>query len=163
MFGLSLTQPWASLMAVGAKKIETRSWYTRYRGQVAIHAARTWPKWCKDLCYDEPFRSALAPHFHWTRDSLALPTGAIVAVGRLTACVSTSDRGLWRKALPEPGTPEHAFGDYSDRRYAWFFEEIRPLPTPIPCQGKLGLWGVSPELAAAIEERLHAARPQAAR
>lgn len=32
MRGLSLTQPWATLVAIGAKKIETRSWTTTYRG-----------------------------------------------------------------------------------------------------------------------------------
>ena len=38
---LSLWQPWATLMAIGAKKIETRHWYTRYRGPLVIHAAKT--------------------------------------------------------------------------------------------------------------------------
>lgn len=38
---LTLWQPWASLIAIGAKWIETRSWSTRYRGPLAIHAAKT--------------------------------------------------------------------------------------------------------------------------
>ena len=37
---LTLTQPWASLIAAGAKHWETRSWRTRFRGELAIHAAR---------------------------------------------------------------------------------------------------------------------------
>lgn len=37
---LSLHQPWASLIAVGAKTIETRSWRTEHRGRLLIHAAR---------------------------------------------------------------------------------------------------------------------------
>lgn len=40
MKALTLHQPWASLVAVGAKTIETRSWSTSYRGPLAIHAAR---------------------------------------------------------------------------------------------------------------------------
>ena len=36
---LTLTQPWATLVAIGAKKIETRSWSASYRGPLAIHAA----------------------------------------------------------------------------------------------------------------------------
>lgn len=36
---LTLWQPWASLIAVGEKWIETRSWSTPYRGALAIHAA----------------------------------------------------------------------------------------------------------------------------
>ena len=35
---LTLHQPWASLVAVGAKCFETRSWRTHYRGELAIHA-----------------------------------------------------------------------------------------------------------------------------
>ena len=40
MKALTLTQPWATLIAVGAKRIETRSWGTSYRGRIAIHAAK---------------------------------------------------------------------------------------------------------------------------
>lgn len=36
---LSLWEPWATLMAIGAKRIETRSWSTPYRGWLAIHAS----------------------------------------------------------------------------------------------------------------------------
>lgn len=37
---ITLWEPWASLIAVGAKMIETRSWNTNYRGRIAIHAAK---------------------------------------------------------------------------------------------------------------------------
>jgi activating signal cointegrator 1 len=36
---LTLWQPWASLISLGVKSIETRSWSTQYRGPLAIHAA----------------------------------------------------------------------------------------------------------------------------
>ena len=39
MKAITLHQPWAQLVAIGAKTIETRSWSTNYRGQLAIHAA----------------------------------------------------------------------------------------------------------------------------
>ena len=35
---LTIRQPWASLIAVGAKTIETRPFSTKYRGPLAIHA-----------------------------------------------------------------------------------------------------------------------------
>ncbi len=44
MKAITLHQPWATLVAVGAKRIETRSWATSYRGPLAIHAARTTPQ-----------------------------------------------------------------------------------------------------------------------
>ena len=40
MKALSLWQPWASLIAAGVKKVETRHWPTAYRGPIAIHAAK---------------------------------------------------------------------------------------------------------------------------
>lgn len=38
MKALTLHQPWATLVALGIKTVETRSWYTPYRGPLAIHA-----------------------------------------------------------------------------------------------------------------------------
>jgi hypothetical protein len=38
MKALTLYQPWASLVALGHKTVETRKWATTYRGPLAIHA-----------------------------------------------------------------------------------------------------------------------------
>jgi len=59
MKALTLTQPWATLVAIGAKKIETRSWSTPYRGPLAIHAAKRIPKEHGTLWLDEPFLGVL--------------------------------------------------------------------------------------------------------
>ena len=37
--GLSVRQPWATMIVDGRKSIETRKWRTKYRGEVAIHAS----------------------------------------------------------------------------------------------------------------------------
>jgi hypothetical protein len=59
--GISLTQPWATLLAGGEKRQETRSWSTSVRGFVAIHAAQTFPRQCRELCFrDTTFLAALA-------------------------------------------------------------------------------------------------------
>ncbi|RYF10502.1 MAG: ASCH domain-containing protein [Flavobacteriales bacterium] len=36
---LSIKQPWASLIATGIKDIENRTWATKYRGRIYIHAS----------------------------------------------------------------------------------------------------------------------------
>ena len=41
MKAISIHQPWASLIAFGEKRFETRSWKTDYRGPLLIHASRT--------------------------------------------------------------------------------------------------------------------------
>ena len=40
MKALTIWQPWAGAAAAGIKHNETRSWYTNYRGPLAIHAAK---------------------------------------------------------------------------------------------------------------------------
>lgn len=98
MRGLSLTQPWASLVAIGAKRVETRSWPARYAGPVAIQASLKFPPSARDLCDSGPFRGALAaggyrrlwddrPDLPPPEGSRAwaaiLPLGAVVAVATL--------------------------------------------------------------------------------
>jgi hypothetical protein len=132
---LSLTQPWASLVATGAKKIETRSWRTDYRGPLAIHASAEFPTHIRLLCFTEPFYGALkkanlnANH----RPEKVLPLGAILAVGEL------ADVQLITPANA-PGEPERSFGSYSPGRFMWLLENVRRLPHPIPAKGSLGLW-----------------------
>lgn len=132
---LSLTQPWASLVAVGAKKLETRSWSTSYRGQLAIHAAKGFPGWAEMTCYQEPFRTTL-------RDSGAagdpplvanLPRGVIIAVCNLVDVKRIT-------ATNAPAEPERSFGDYAPGRYMWFLEDAQMLVEPVPIKGALGLW-----------------------
>lgn len=58
---LTLHQPWASLIALGEKKIETQTWETDYRGPLGIHAAIN-PKPVYYFLAREPFRSLLIRH-----------------------------------------------------------------------------------------------------
>jgi hypothetical protein len=39
-YAISVRQPWAALLAAGVKTVEVRTWPTRRRGPVLIHAAR---------------------------------------------------------------------------------------------------------------------------
>lgn len=159
MKALSLTQPWATLIAIGAKKVETRSWSTNHRGLVAIHASKGFPADCRDRCWDEPFRAVLASaelvdygsYADLDSDSterfIGLPLGAIVALGRLREVVPTerlTSLALFRSGISEQ---ECAFGDYSVGRFAWVFDDVVKFPAPIPCKGALGLWDVPPAIA----------------
>lgn len=129
-------QPWATLMAIGAKKIETRGWSTRYRGALAIHAAKRFDREQRELCRDEPFCSALERVGYEPDD---LPRGEIVGVVDLVDVLPTQGQLFW-----SPEDPEVAFGDYALGRYAWVTRNARRLPNPIPWRGAQGLW-VLPE------------------
>lgn len=61
-YALSLTQPWASLVVLGEKQWETRSWPTKYRGELYIHAAKWFPTWAKDMCDGFPCSGLLKKH-----------------------------------------------------------------------------------------------------
>src|SRR5258708_1527762 len=61
----TMTDPWGTLVALGAKQIETRSWPTPHRGPLAIHIAKTLPPEAL-VCCDEPrFRQALEAGGYW--------------------------------------------------------------------------------------------------
>lgn len=40
MKAVTISQPFATLVALGAKTLETRSWATKHRGDLAIHAGQ---------------------------------------------------------------------------------------------------------------------------
>ena len=47
--GLSIRQPWASLIASGKKTLEVRTWPCKYRGRILICASRSREKLSDDL------------------------------------------------------------------------------------------------------------------
>lgn len=120
---LSLWQPWASAIVAGKKSIETRSWSTRHRGPLAIHAARKvvdldQGPWHELGVEVDDYIATRYPH----RDRGALhplPVGAVVAVCELVDCVPILAGDDCERAdladLPYPRIETHpASGDYPD-------------------------------------------------
>lgn len=134
---ITLTQPWATLVAIGAKRFETRSWRTFHKGTLAIHAAKGFPEEAIVLCFEEPFASVLSGAGITKPGDL--PRGVIVAVSDLNGCHPT-DRCRCGIVPPQPGTQEHAFGDYRPGRWFWELRNVRPVLPPIPVKGAQGLW-----------------------
>ncbi len=144
---LSLTQPWATLMAIGEKRIETRSWSTRHRGPLAIAAAKGFPRECQRFCFEPPFAEALARHGITTLAPLMEARGHILAVVDVIDCLPTDgdfvQRAILRPFIVPTGKSEMVFGDYSRGRFGWTTDELRRLRTPIAAKGALGLWEFS--------------------
>lgn len=131
MKAISLWQPWASLVAVGAKEYETRSWPTSYRGPLVIHAAKRWTPLEVAAALDPHFKSALkAAGLNPTH----LPLGAALCVVDLVDVVTT-ESVRW-----DIDSTERAFGNYTDGRFAWKLANIRTFDVPIPWLGHQGLW-----------------------
>lgn len=152
MKAISLWQPWASAIALGAKRIETRSWSTNYRGPIAIHASKRFILWEMIDCSSS-----------WTwcgvlgwimgrgeRPWESLPFGAIVATAELVDCRPTGSFTVDELDTERgPDTPgglykytERFLGDFSPGRFGWVLANIKPLKTPIPYRGAQGLFDV---------------------
>jgi len=148
--GLTLHQPWATLMAIGAKRIETRSWPTSYRGLVAIHAAKTFPSDAREFCRGD------VPYFYLTDvcgwEAEELPLGAVVATGILCECLPAGEVvDNLSDYVPEEGQEEELLlGDYSRGRWAWVFRDVREINPTVPCRGALGLWAVPADIRARL-------------
>lgn len=115
MRALSLWQPWASLIADGRKKIETRHWPLYYRGPLAIHAAM---KVDEDACYE----------FGYSPSNIV--RGAIVCIVNVDDCVQFPND----KATPD------AYGDFTDGRYGFMLTRREVFDPPIPAKGHQGIW-----------------------
>ena len=130
---LTLTEPWATLMALLEKNVETRSWTTSYRGLIAIHAAKSYPKYAREFRLENPFVKESLFFSQALGDNL----GSVLCVRNLIACQTTE---LFLRDH-KPDEKEIAFGDYSRGRFAWVFDKsIRFFTPPIPAKGSLGLW-----------------------
>lgn len=153
MKGLSLWQPWASLIMTGAKKFETRSWRTGYRGPLVIYAAKGGlPKWeLKDYLhgrlFGDVFQRGLAPlaraycvaNGREYNDRMRmgiedLPFGKALGIVDLVDCIPTDTMSLTQIGEDYP------FGDFSPGRYAWKLENLRPFEKPIQSKGAQGLF-----------------------
>lgn len=134
---ITIKQPWASLVVEGHKTIETRSWATKYRGDILIHAGVSN---VKKIVKSMPisFWDRIKDVGLLTPD---LPYGAIIG------CVTIIDVQLMEAGIEEwmnnsnsDNEQEYAFGDWREGRYAWHLENPILFKHSIPCKGQLGLW-----------------------
>ena len=77
ILALSVKQPWAALLAAGVKTVEVRTWATRARGPLLIHAAKTAD------ARPEGWALVNSPELQ----ALAALRGGVIGRADLTACV----------------------------------------------------------------------------
>lgn len=127
MKALSVRQPWAGLIACGAKDIENRTWNTSYRGTLAICAG-------KSLGASQTEAEYLFSKFN----ASATATGVLVCIVDLVGVISEQN-GVYSWDLPDP------FPSLDDSCFAgpfgWVLENAR-LVKPVPVSGKLGLFEI---------------------
>jgi activating signal cointegrator 1 len=133
---LSFLQPWASLTVMGLKTLETRSWSTRHRGDLLIHAS---------LGRSGALLAMEAPFSKYIPDFSKLPFGAIIGKAVLVDVIKMESLHLSDSAINRLTMEERAFGDYSNGRYVWVLEEPEVFRHPFFMKGTLGLWNYDME------------------
>lgn len=133
---ISVWQPWASLIVHGMKFFETRGYPPpkSVLGQT-IGIAST-----KNITPDQ--RSAYAdPEFERFFKQSGLPELEELPRGVLLGTVTVDSFELVTEDFLEDVTREElSFGWYDLGRYAWRLRYPKPLVTPIPIQGKQGIY-----------------------
>lgn len=140
MKALSIRQPWAGLIVAGYKDVENRGWFTPYRGQLLIHASRTFEGDMETM--------------RFIASRLDVPTGVAILQMRMKpfdhnrGCIigaaeiwNMQDIDMMPKDYPQSG-----WRDWD--QYGWYLRNPLLFPEPIPFRGQLGLFDVPDELVA---------------
>lgn len=142
---ISLWQPWATLIAVGAKRIETRHWAapaSLVGERIGIHAAKT--KAHLNICDESPFSNHI-------ENAQELPLGAVVATAVLVRCREMTEQAIRELEARLPDEAE--FGLYEPGRYAWVLRDVLALE-PVAFRGSQGFFDVPDELLPTTTELL---------
>lgn len=137
---ISLHQPFATLLVLGEKIFETRHWATLFRGNLAIHAAKTTQY--KTICDTQPFQSVLSKNGYHSFS--LLPRGGVIGKVNLLNCLKTSDTEV-RDKLKELAN-EKFFGNFANGRFAWKTAGQVKFDKMIECVGRQGFFNVDDEL-----------------
>jgi hypothetical protein len=129
---LSLIQPWATLVVLGDKQVETRSWKTDYRGRVAVHASKNFPATARAFAFAGAAARPLARH---DLDPHDLPRGAIIGTVEIVDVLPA------HQVESDLTETELALGNFGPDRFAWILAYPRQIE-PIPYKGALGLFEV---------------------
>lgn len=121
---ITIKQPLATLIAEGLKEYEFRTWKTKYRGELLIHAGKG---------IDKKAMKKFAQY------NLDYPSGCIIAKVNLSDCIKIDEEA--RKMLKKKNSIvyssiiEHTEWD----SYGFKLDHVTKIK-PIPVNGKLSLW-----------------------
>lgn len=122
MKALTIKEPWASLIIEEYKKYEFRSWKTKYRGKILIHAG---------LSVEKDMLKRFKDY------DININPGYIIGEATITDCILVDEEFNCELRNIDPvvyGRSNHT------ETYAWKLENVVKYEKPIPYKGKLGLW-----------------------
>ena len=122
MKALTIKEPWASLIIEGYKKYEFRSWKTKYRGKILVHAG---------LSVEKDMLKRFKDY------KIDVKPGYILGEVTINDCILVDEK--FNKELREIDPIVYGRSNHVEN-YAWKIENVIKYDEPIPCKGKLGLW-----------------------
>lgn len=120
---ITIKQPWASLIIEGYKRFEFRSWQTKYRGELLIHAGK---------CVDKEAMKRLRKYM-----PAEIPCGKIIGKVTLVDCIECNEKF---KAMCQEENAEVYQKSQFEEKFAWELKEVVKFEKPIEAKGKLSLW-----------------------
>ena len=121
---ITIKQPWATLIAEGLKEYEFRTWNTKYRGEILIHAGKSIDKNAME---------------RFKKYNLEYPTGCIIAKAKLTDSIYVDDKFVEKVAPTNPLVYRGIIEKDNWDGYGFKLEDVKKI-TPIYINGKLSLW-----------------------
>jgi hypothetical protein len=128
MKALTIRQPWADAIAHGSKRTENRTWTTRYRGPILIHAGIA-----------EDRQTILPIGQNTARADWPDYRGAIIATAELVdvhvaaaCCTPWGERDV----------------------YHWTLANVHALPEPVLTKGRQQLWNPAPAIIHAALDQI---------
>ena len=121
---LTIKQPFATLIAEGYKEYEFRTWKTKYRGELLIHAG---------IGID---KKAMEKYKHL---NLEYPSGCIIAKVNLTDCIEINEESRKMLKAKKSIVYDSVIKHTDWKGYGFKLENIKKI-NPIPIKGKLSFW-----------------------
>lgn len=120
---LTIRQPWATLIMRGDKRFEFRSWQTKYRGELLIHAGKG---------IDKEAVNRLEKYL--PKD---LPLGKILGKVMLVDCIRMSPE--FKEELLKENSDIYTKSSFNEN-FGWQLENVQVFDVPIDAVGHLSLW-----------------------
>ena len=120
---LTIKQPWATLIMQGDNRYEFRSWQTKYRGELLIHAGKS---------VDKEAIKRLAKYLPEN-----LPLGKILGKVRLVDCIKMSPE--FKEMLLKENSEIYTKSSFQEN-YGWQVTDIEVFEESIEAKGRLSLW-----------------------
>ena len=125
---LTVQEPYATFIMQRMKKIETRSWKTKYRGEIYIHAGKS-KNFLKKVNNNKVLKLL---------ESIDLNYGNIICKAELIDCVYMTKDFIDK--VKKENNYEYILGEYAVGRYAWILQNVQEIDQKIQAKGKLNIW-----------------------